>query len=318
MDTPLVSILIPIYNVEKFIGRCVESLMEQSYKNIEYIFVNDCTPDKSIEILNKVLNKYPQRKNWRIINHSHNKGLAASRNTGLENAKGEWIAFVDSDDYLDKSAIENLTNGIKLNQSDIIIGEFSIITNEGIYKHNRPQKAYKKNEYIQTLLRWNEIDLTLWGKLFKKELFTKGNIKSYEGYNLGEDFGVTARLSYYANYITFINKIVYYYENSNTNSYTKTVSENSINSLIYITRKIIDFYKEKSDFFKFKKHIYIGLTRMKCWIYYNNCNNKIEEIDKLIQINNLDEGAYYKFINNLLKTPISSFLYKLNRRIKFI
>lgn len=318
MHTPLVSILVPIYNVEKFIKRCVESLMNQSYNNIEFIFVDDNTPDNSIGILNEILSKYPERKNWQVIHHPYNKGLAATRNTGIEHAHGEWIAFVDSDDYLHINAIENLINKAITTDSEIIIGEYSIVTNNGIHKFKRPKQTFNKIEYIQTLLRWNEVDLTLWGKLFKKELFTKNNIKSYEGYNLGEDFGVTTRLAYYANSITFINNMVYYYENSNASSYTKTVSENSINSLIYITHKIIEFYKEKPDFDKFRKHLYIGLTRMKCWIYYNKCYKKIEEINTLIQTYQLEEGIYYKLINVSLTTFISPLIYKVNRKIKFI
>lgn len=318
MDTPLVSILVPIYNVEKFIRRCVESLMDQSYKNIEYIFVNDNTPDNSIDILKEVINKHPERTNWRIINHSENKGLAASRNTGIENAKGEWITFVDSDDFLDKNAIEYLITNAIDNNSEIAIGEFSIITSKEIYKYNRPKQEYEKLDYIQTLLRWNEIDLTLWGKIFKRDLFIKNNIKSHNGYNFGEDFAVTPRLCYYANKITFVNKVVYYYENSNYGSYCKQISMASIDSLIFIASFIVDFFKEKPEYSSYKRHLYIGLTRMKLWMCNNHYINDINKIDAIINKNHLSIDFYYKFINLLLNSHFSYIIQKINHIIKIV
>ena len=87
IENPKVSILVPIYNVEKYIERCAVSLFEQTYENIEYVFVNDCTPDQSIKVLKHVLGRYPQRSSkTKVINHDRNRGVAASRNTALDKA----------------------------------------------------------------------------------------------------------------------------------------------------------------------------------------------------------------------------------------
>lgn len=97
----LVSILVPIYGTEKYIERCTRSLFEQSYSNIEFVFVNDYTPDRSVEILKSILEKYPQQKsNTKIISHDKNRGVAAARNTLLDNATGDYVMWVDSDDYI--------------------------------------------------------------------------------------------------------------------------------------------------------------------------------------------------------------------------
>ena len=102
-----VSILVPIYNVELYIKRCIISLFEQTYNDIEFIFVNDCTKDKSIEILNSTLQQYPQRwEQVKIISHKTNKGLAAARTTALQNATGDYVMHVDSDDFLNLDAVE--------------------------------------------------------------------------------------------------------------------------------------------------------------------------------------------------------------------
>ncbi len=98
-----VSIIVPIYNVEKYIERCAVSLFEQDFEDIEYIFVNDCTPDNSVEILEKVIEKYPNRKSHlKIVHHKENKGLGSARNTGLEQATGNYILHIDSDDWCEK------------------------------------------------------------------------------------------------------------------------------------------------------------------------------------------------------------------------
>ena len=195
MEQPLVSILVPIFNVEKYIKRCVTSLMQQGYRNIEYVFVNDCTQDNSISILVETIKEYPQRTNIKIINHESNKGLAASRNTGILNSKGTYISFVDSDDYLEPNAIEIMVKKAIETSADIVIGNFQFIINSSKKIFKRPKNRYDKIEYIQAILRWNEIDLTLWGKLIKRELFSHHNINSFDGYNFGEDFAVTSRIS---------------------------------------------------------------------------------------------------------------------------
>ena len=99
---PKVSVVIPVYGVEKYIERCARSLFEQTLDDIEYIFVNDCTKDRSIDILNEVINDYPARKQQiRIVHHKENKGLPFARQSGWQVATGEYVANCDSDDWVD-------------------------------------------------------------------------------------------------------------------------------------------------------------------------------------------------------------------------
>ena len=104
-----VSVLVPVYGVERYIERCARSLFEQTYPNLEYVFVNDCTPDGSVVVLKRLMEEYPERKPFvRIINHERNRGISATRNTALDYASGEFVSFVDSDDWLESNAIELL------------------------------------------------------------------------------------------------------------------------------------------------------------------------------------------------------------------
>lgn len=112
MEYPKISIIIPVYGVEKCIERCARSLFEQTLKEgIEYIFIDDCTPDKSIEIVKRVLEEYPERKEQvKIVRHEHNRGVAAARNTALDAATGEFVFFVDADDWIENATIETLVS----------------------------------------------------------------------------------------------------------------------------------------------------------------------------------------------------------------
>ena len=109
MDQPLVSVLIPVYQVEDFIERCARSVFEQTYQNLECVFVDDGSTDSSIDILNQIINEYPSLKdNVHIIHHQENRGLAAARNTAINSCHGDFVMHVDSDDWLEPDAAELL------------------------------------------------------------------------------------------------------------------------------------------------------------------------------------------------------------------
>lgn len=116
-----ISIIIPVYNVEKYIKICIESVINQTYKNLEILVINDGTKDKSFEIIES----YLEDKRIKVINREKNSGIAVTRNIGISQATGEYIFFIDADDYLEINAIENLIEA--LNDEDIIGGNFFIM-----------------------------------------------------------------------------------------------------------------------------------------------------------------------------------------------
>ena len=135
----LVSILVPVYKVEKYIEQCARSLFEQTYDNLEYIFLDDCSPDNSIEILKRVMEDYPERKaQVRIIRHERNRGLAAARNTALDAANGPFVTHVDSDDYLGRDAIRLLVKKQEETGADIVSGNYYEVWSSGIKKVSEP------------------------------------------------------------------------------------------------------------------------------------------------------------------------------------
>ena len=123
---PLISIIIPVYNVAPFIKSCLHSVLNQTYKNIEIIIINDKTTDESISIIKDVLQKEAPSVPIKIIEHAENKGLSSARNTGIKNSRGEYLYFLDSDDEISTDCIETLSNRAKISCADIVIGDYIV------------------------------------------------------------------------------------------------------------------------------------------------------------------------------------------------
>ena len=223
---PKVSVIIPVYGVERYIERCAVSLFEQTLDDIEYIFVDDCSPDRSIEILNQVIGKYPRRKDQvQIIHHASNQGLALARQTGLKAATGEYIAHCDSDDWVDNDMYSQMYSEAITNNSDVVICDY-ILTNGtsdmGIIKscHADTPKQEIKNCLFQ------RDPWSLWNKLFRKKVYS--NIQ-YPKDAMGEDMATTIQLLWNCESMSYISKPYYKYY-YNPESITKKVTrENCIN-----------------------------------------------------------------------------------------
>ena len=253
MNLPLVSVAVPIYGVEKYIEKCAISLFEQTYQNLEFIFVNDCTKDKSIEILKSIIEQYPNRKSFvKIINHQNNQGLGKTRNTAIQNCSGEFVISVDSDDWLELDAIESLVNKQKENNSDIVYG--NIIINEKTRHKNFliPNISNKRDLLLHVISHGSHHEVC--SRLIRRSLYTDHNIKVEKGCNIAEDWQVSARLLYYANKIDFIDKDIYHYLIDNTSSYMH--SEKTHEKIANVYRNEIASLSVINNFFKDKESTY--------------------------------------------------------------
>lgn len=243
-----VSIVVPVYGVERFIERCAVSLFEQTYGNIEYVFVNDCTKDKSIQILEKVLMRYPLRKESSIIvDHRVNRGLAAARNTGVENCTGDFIFHVDPDDYLEPNSVELLVKHQLTSEADIVTGMAVQHNSDRIIPLHHPHYGTKEEMVLDMMQP--TINHTIWGRLIKKSLYDDYHIKAEEGVNCGEDCWVMTQLAYYCASFSFLDEVVYNYDCTRVDSYmankTEEVNRKRINDDITTANLIIGFFKDK-------------------------------------------------------------------------
>ncbi len=243
---PLVSVIVPVYGVERYIERCAVSLFEQTYKDIEYIFVNDATPDKSIDVLRAVIDRYPERaKTIRIVEHPHNKGLSAARNTGIDNATGEYVWHVDSDDYVATDAVEKWVETAEKHRADIVICDINVVTTNGIFTE-QVQYSYKE-DYIRRLLQHTQ-KCAHWNKFYRRSLLERTGIRSDEQIRLAEDFAVTPRLLYCAERVVMYHEPLYFYETTNQSSYVHNLSRVAIESQRRADGILTTFFSDKPEY----------------------------------------------------------------------
>lgn len=127
LEKPLVSVIVPVYNISQYVERCFRSLVNQTYDKLEVLFIDDCGSDDSVNLLNKLIAREGKYQNYQIIHHDINKGISAARNTGIANAHGEYIYFLDGDDSLAPDCIRKLCEQAKKTNADFVIGDNSII-----------------------------------------------------------------------------------------------------------------------------------------------------------------------------------------------
>lgn len=271
---PQVSIIVPVYNVSKFIERCARSLFEQTFDNVEFVYVNDCSPDNSIEILRIVLSEYPQRQSQvKIIDHEHNRGLASARNTGLKASSGEYILHVDSDDYIELDTVELLYQKAIADKADIVACDFYLdwVKAKKIWEQpfHDSAKEYTKKTVSAELIP------SLWAKLIRRELYFDNNIWGFEGIDMGEDYVLTTRLCYFAKKISKVEKPLYHYNQINENAFSKTWSDANTQNIIDGLKIVSNFFELQPDYSEFSENIEEGRIRKKIDLYrYSRIENK--------------------------------------------
>lgn len=287
----LVSIIIPVYQVEKYLEKCLESVINQTYKKIEVILIDDGSKDNS----GKICDEYAQKDKRIIVIHKNNEGVSKARNVGIECAKGTYITFVDSDDFIHKDYIEKLYELCKHNNADLsICGTKNILENEKVVKKSRKyKKNLDKEDGMKELLNEKYYTCVIWAKMYKKELFK--NIRFNEKTKIAEDLEVLYKVLDKCKKIsinTFEN--LYYYrirdDSATVNKYNSDW-ENEIN----ISEEIIKFVEKKYPNvvnYAIKRYVRINVT----------CISKVLKYDKNIEqaiclrknIVKLGKKAYFK------------------------
>lgn len=245
-NCPAVSVVIPVFNVEDYIERCLHTLFNQTLQDIEFIFIDDGSEDNSISILKDVLNSYPEGKNRvKILTHTKNRGVAAARTTGILSATGEYIIHCDPDDYVDVTMYETLYKRAKEGNLDFVACDYYIQT-----ESSRRELKTMYGTSHKDLLKKNKADLLncpiLWNKLVKRKLILDNHILPYEGYNYGEDLFCVVQILYYSKTFGKVDKPLYTYcerESSITRSkISKELSRQYIGNIMLIS----DFLRKYS------------------------------------------------------------------------
>lgn len=242
-----VSILIPVYNVRDYILKCLISVSNQSYSGkIECIIVDDCGSDDSMKIVDQFISNYKGPIDFKVIHHKQNRGLAAARNTGVARATGEFVSHLDSDDWLEPSAVELLVSKQVETNADIVSG--NALAHYNNFTLEMPEPDYSGPlDMVHSTIRLT-MDHVIWRRLIRRSLYTENGIRAIEGVNIGEDHHTLPRLVYFAKIIAKVDSIVYNYNCMNPTSYMRFESH-KFNRAKYLndTQSITilsDFFRE--------------------------------------------------------------------------
>lgn len=214
---PKVSVISPIYKVEKFIERAAESMLSQTLDDVEFIFIDDCTPDNSINVLNSVIAKHPEC-NVKILHHEQNRGLPSARNTGLAEAKGEYIFHWDSDDYAELNMLEEMYSFAKKNNLDIVWSDWflTFATNERRMTMPDYDSAF---EALKGMLG-GAMKYNVWNKLARRSLYN--GVCFPDGFGMGEDLTMLLVFSN-AKKVKHLSGAYYHYLKTNTDAFSNTL-----------------------------------------------------------------------------------------------
>lgn len=312
----LVSIIIPIYNVEEYIERCLFSVFNQTYTDIEIILVNDCTPDNSMSCVNDILSLRPNETRVRIINHEENQGLSAARNTGINNAKGEYLYFLDSDDAITLDCIETLLSNC--NGEEIIIGGVQK-DDQTLYCENNVG-SYKGSEIFEAYFRGDIYDMAC-NKLIKKD-FVLTNQLFFKPKLIHEDFLWSYQAAMVTSSMIIIAEPTYIYY-VRTGSLNTNFTKRNIDN-IFISFRIIQEHIKSNKFYTSSlvtgflvnksydfRYLAVGNAKMSLQDYMEINFNLID-----LSMNSQGYQTIIKYFLLRLPTPVQFFMFKMKSGIQ--
>lgn len=263
-----VSILVPLYKVEDYIVRCARSLFEQNYESCEFIFVDDCSPDESVARLERILtDEYSHLiPRTRIIRHSRNRGVAEARNTALDCATGDFILFIDSDDWCDASLVSTLVRRQKENDADIVASDF--------YSESKRRSKYIHTHWvggregsIRIVLAQNfALPNRVWSLLIRSEMIHRNGIRFEGSVNYGEDSLFLVQLLYFAREIGHVDKALYHYRADSEGSYSNNVSRASARNYVRSQFMIYDFLASKDATIRYTTSLLLSRMNLRRWL----------------------------------------------------
>ncbi len=277
----LVTVIVPIYNVEKYLARCVESILKQSYQNLEIILINDGSTDCSGDICNSFYDK-----RIKLI-HQKNKGLSGARNAGLDIASGQWITFIDSDDFIAANYIERLLDICKANK--VLISQCGTIRGtSNIFPFDKEKSVniikWKFNELYSSSSR--AYRTVAWGKLYHNSLLSAYRFP--EG-KINEDEDTVFKVSYEAKEIAITNEKLYYYYMSPTSILRNTKKQ--------VNFDFVDIFEERIKYLEIKnEHDLINITKkelcLRLMLNFIECEKKKGSLDDKRMLLNLFAGYW--------------------------
>ena len=281
-----ISIIIPIYNVEKYIARCLDSILNQTLQDFEIVIINDCTPDKSMDIIHEYAKKDSR---FSIYENEKNMGSMWTRMVGYTSAKGDYFVFCDSDDYLPKESFESLYNTIIKTGADIVIGNDQIATDSGFGKIRDNKLSYGNTriDMFKSLLS-RECTHSLCGKIYTRSLFVEYTYDCYKNSINSEDMMLYYQLSDNVKKVYSINATVYYYYMNVKSAVHSPMTDKKLREMLFgmsYINNLLFKYTDLQPFYE-KANIYDLRILLKA-------NIDKRKILKCLKISNIDSYFTY-------------------------
>ena len=249
MNIPLISIIVPVYNAEKTLNRCFDSILSQTFQDWELLLIDDGSTDQSRELCDEYANKDSRVR----VFHKINEGVSSARNVGLDNAKGQWITFVDADDWIDKNMYQELYNTAVSTQADIVLCSF--YEYHGLGKTFLIEAISTESDKIEILRNYILSFTALWNILVHRTLYDTYKLRIPKHITNCEDFWLTVRLFYYAKQISSLHIPLYYYNRENVNSILNNPNEERRNSEYLSYIDTINFFQSNGVLNLYEKEI---------------------------------------------------------------
>ena len=314
MENPKISIIVPVYNVEKYIRRCLDSIAAQTFTDWECICVDDGTPDTS----GKLCDEYAQKDSRFVVIHKENGGVSSARNVGLDAAKGEWICFCDSDDWVEKEMLEILYNASIENNAEVVVSGFRITD-----KHANYQEFLPSAGWLSMPRDFQSYFNAPWGKLYRKAIILENKIYFPEGITLAEDLYFNFNIFFTYKRIFGIDKPLYNYFQSHS-SCMHTITTKKIEdekNVLERIEKILLNSNANSEWFNFLREKQSNLKNHYCLSLetplFDEWRNYHPELYAVLINNAKPLTALYFFCIQHRFDGIARFMFRIKNRKNF-
>lgn len=311
----LVTIGIPVYNVEKYIRRCLESALEQSFESIEFLVIDDCGVDSSIDIVYEYKQKHSRGNDIRVVHQQYNQGIGNARNLIIDEAKGKYLYYLDSDDVMATNAIELLYNNAVRYDAQVVYGSYEQIEEFGEFVNSKkcsyPAKRFldKDSWPIYVYGKYDRVQANVWNVLIKVDVLRKNNLR-FNSINFWEDFVFVMDFPTYVDRAILLSDITYYY-------YCREGSLSNFQKRNFISKeeivRTIDAVEElKKDSGRIRNKIYFPNRMYKLMV------TDFYIVTTIFKKNNAISPSFSnKELNNIMSSPLSMIEILLFHQAKF-
>ena len=251
-----ISVIVPVYNVEKWIERCARSLFEQTLDDIEYIFVDDCSTDNSIHVLKNIANEYPEREsNIKYLHHKKNTGQSGARRDGMAIATGDYIIHCDADDWVDVDMYESMYQKAVESNADAVVCDILLEMYDSTKCLNYNAK-YEDHRLMYDCIAPISVEYcSMCNRLISRKIFESHSILPFEGVNMWDDVGLAIRLRFYIRDTKVISKPYYHYNRMNEHSTTKRPALGRVMEQVECVKKLEQFFIKEKEFGKYERFL---------------------------------------------------------------